>query len=57
MVETGVATGRTRELVLVQDDHGIEAVAELRLARLTAVRDETERAFVPGDRAPYVGDD
>ena len=56
VVEAGVAAGRERLRVLVQDDGGLGAVAELGDVGLVAVHAQAERPLVPGDAAVEVAD-
>ena len=51
-----MAAGRERLRVLVEDDGGVGAVAELGDVGLVAVHAQPERALVPGDGAVEVAD-
>jgi hypothetical protein len=56
VVEAGMAARAICPRVLVEDDHGLAAVAEPRGGGLVCVDAQAERALVPGDRAVELGD-
>jgi hypothetical protein len=56
VVETGMATGRPRLGILVEDDDGLGAVAQLGPPIIATLQPQAERALVPGDRPVEVPD-